>query len=113
MNKAKNTVKYLLNITFYAGSDDAEDIDRGLYLIAFDNPVTFEEITEMFQKVNKLLDVFDGNCNNFPLSYEAGINIDTLMEGIAIYSNAKVETVEHGYGKIESIDGVYFLEQWQ
>lgn len=110
---SKTKIRYLLNITFYAGSDDAEDIDRGLYLIAFDNPVTFEEITEMFQKVNKLLDVFDGKCNNFPLSYETGINIDTLMEGVAIYSNAKVETIEHGYGKIESIDGVYFLEQWQ
>lgn len=38
--------RYLLNVTFYAGSDIAEDTDRGLYLISLDKPVTYEEISE-------------------------------------------------------------------
>lgn len=111
--RGKGKSKYLLNVTFYAGSDDPEDIDRGMYLIFLDRPVTFEEIGKIFQKVNKLLDPYKEDSENFPISYANGLNVDTLMEGIEIYTNGKVEPLDNEYGSIEICDGVYFLEQWQ
>lgn len=105
-------MKYLLNVTFHAGSDEPSDTDRGLYLITFDNPITSEEIVNVFRKVNKLLDPYEQD-EELPISYDDGLNIDTLMEGVALYTKAKVETLNDGYGKIESIDDVYTLEQWQ
>lgn len=111
--RCKAKIRYLLNVTFYAGSDDAEDIDRGLYLISLDKPVTYEEISEIFRTVNKLLDPYKEETDDFPISYNCGLNIDTLMEGIEIYTKAKVEPLANEYGKVEYIDDVYFLEQWQ
>jgi hypothetical protein len=83
-----NKYTYLLNVIFCAGSDDPEDVDRGIYLLTVEKNISEEEMTEIFKKVNSLLDEFndDDEAADFPVSYEDGLNIDTLMEGIEIYT---------------------------
>ena len=105
--------KYLLNVTFYAGSDDKEDIDKGLFLLFVDKETTEIEVKEIFRVVNSLLDYFDVKERDSPISYEQGINIHTLMEGISIYTKDKVEEVKENCGYIQEINNYYVIEQWQ
>ena len=48
----KQTYKYLLFVTFYAGSDAEWDMDKGLYLLAVDKQYSESEIKKMFEEVN-------------------------------------------------------------
>lgn len=106
--------RYLLNVTFYAGSNDEEDTDRGLYLLSVDKNLNAEEIEDIFETVNEFLNVFDdeleeGEKRDFPISYDDGINIDTLMRGIEIYTGGKIKKVRR---KINA-DDYFTIEQWQ
>jgi hypothetical protein len=110
--------KYLLNVTFYAGSNDEEDTDRDLFILCVDKEITETEMENIFEKVNELLndyDVFevDAKGENFPISYGQGININTLMEGVGIYTKGKVIKVYGDCGQIEKVDNCYAIEQWQ
>lgn len=107
--------RYLLNVTFYAGSNDAEDTDRNLFILCVDKDISEQEMIETFRKVNWLLDTFNQENGEaeFPISYEQGLNINTLMEGIGIYTNGKVTAVYGNCGNIESVDNYYVIEQWQ
>ena len=105
--------RYLLYVTFYAGSDDAEDIDRDLFLLSVDKEITESEMKNIFKKVNSLLDYFDDEEKDFPISYEQGLNINTLMEGVGIYTKGKVTEVYSNCGDVEKIDNCYVIEQWQ
>lgn len=105
---------YLLNVTFCAGDDDPEDVDRGTYLLTVNNSISEKEMIEIFKKVNSLLDTFneDDEAVNFPVSYEDGLNIDTLMEGVEIYTKASVKPITKNCGKLTA-DNYYIIEQWQ
>ena len=102
--------KYLLNVEFYAGSDDVEDVDNGLYILSSNEEIDKIIITEIFKDVNKLLDCYYDN--DFPLSYENGLNIDTLIEGVCIYTKCDIKELKNcdftGY-----INGYYEIKQWQ
>jgi hypothetical protein len=107
MDKEK---KYLLDVTFYAGSDDPEDTDKGLYILSVKKDIEEAEMKEMFKTVNKLLDVYDEEDTAFPISYEEGINIDTLMSGIEFYLKGKVKKVKKPN---ITADNYFVIEQWQ
>ena len=103
--------KYLLNVTFYAGSDDTEDTDKGCFLLSADKEITENEMTTIFRKVNELLDTFNEE-SSFPISYDLGLNINTLMKGVEIYTKGKIEVLCNNCGNIK-IDNYYIIEQWQ
>ena len=104
--------RYLLYVTFYAGSDDPEDTDRDLFLMTGDREITEDDMKYIFKEVNSLLDTFNENTD-FPISYEQGLNINTLMEGVGIYTKGKVKEIYSNCGEIEKIDNCYVIEQWQ
>lgn len=106
---------YLLYVTFCAGSCEVEDTDTGLYVLSTEKEMDKVDILEMFEEVNALLDPYDRGNNNFPISYEQGLNIDTLMEGVEIYAKGKVREIEedNGNNAIGYIDNFYEIEQWQ
>lgn len=78
-------MKYIINLTFFAGSNDAEDTDRGIYILESSKELEKEQISAIFREANKrcnngLYEERDDDFN-FP-SYEEGINIDTLVRGV-------------------------------
>lgn len=107
--------KYLLNVTFYAGSNDEEDTDRDLFLLCVDKEITEIEIKNVFKEVNRLLDPFDQEIGEveFSISYDQGLNINTLMEGVGLYTKGTVIEVYSNSGSIEKVDNYYVIEQWQ
>ena len=107
--------KYLLNVTFYAGSDDKEDTDKDLFLLCVDKEITETEMKNIFKEVNRLLDPFHQEVgeSEFSISYEQGLNINTLMEGIRLYTKGTVIKVYSNSGTIEKVDNYYVIEQWQ
>ena len=104
--------RYLLNVIFCAGSDDPQDVDRDLFLLNVEKEISEKEMKNIFKEVNSLLDTFNEDTD-FPISYEQGLNINTLMEGVGIYTNGKVEEVYSNCGQIEKVDNCYVIEQWQ
>jgi hypothetical protein len=44
--------RYLLNVTFHAGSDDPEDTDTGLYLFETNENISKEKSVDIVTKVN-------------------------------------------------------------
>lgn len=105
-----NMHKYLLDVTFYAGSDAPGDIDRGLFILNVDKEISEKEIKNIFGIVNMLLDPYRDDGEEFSLSYYAGLNINTLIEGVEIYTKGKIEKAYNNCGKI---DNCYIIEQWQ
>ena len=104
-------MKYLINLTYYAGSDDKKDTDRGLYILTSKEKLTEEAIKKIFSEVNAKLDTYSENAEEMPLTYEAGNNIDTLVDGIRIYTGLDIEEVTEN--KPIQVDGFFQLEQWQ
>ena len=102
--------KYVIIVKFFAGSDDVNDIDEGIYLFQSNKEYTLSEMKETFKKVNSLLDVYNEDRENFPISYNDGLNLDTLIEGIKIYTKDSIKKVDNYSG---SIDGIYVVEQCQ
>lgn len=105
--------KYLLNVTFCAGSDAPEDTDRDLFILTVDKEISEKEMTHIFGVVNSLLDPYRDDEEEFALSYEDGININTLMEGVELYTKGRVKEVYSNCGAIIDIDNYYVIEQWQ
>lgn len=105
--------KYLLNITFYAGSDDPSDTDTGLFLLESNKVIIESEIKEIFKTVNNLLDPYEEH--DFPISYEQGLNLKTLVEGVRIYTKDTIEPVKNNHfdSKPILINNFYVIEQWQ
>ena len=100
---------YLLNLTFYAGSDAPEDTDRDLLIMKTSEMYSKEQMKDVFQKVNSLLGSYDEN-EDFPYSYEEGINSGTLTKGVGYYTHSEIEKADDFSGHIDSI---YTIEQWQ
>ena len=106
--------KYLLNVTFYAGSDEPEDVDKGMYLLSVEHQISQHEMDKIFETVNNLLDSYNTEANNFPIFYyDNGLNIDTLMEGVEIYTKGTVIRPLSDHGRIDNIDNYYVISQWQ
>ena len=103
---------YLLNVTFYAGSDEPEDTDKALFLLSVDEEISEIEMENIFKEVNELLDTYNEN-SNFPISYEQGLNIDTLIEGVEIYTKGNCLAFYSNYGVLDGINNYYEIEQWQ
>ena len=102
--------KYIINLTFFAGSDDPVDTDRNIYVLESSKELSQSEIYSIFREANE-------NCNRslyederdieFP-SYEEGNNIDTLVKGVSV--------LIEDYAKIypfNEIAAVIDIEQWQ
>lgn len=106
--------RYLLNVTFCAGSDDVEDVDKGLFLLDINKDITKQQLENIFREVNHLLNPYNyEEENEFPISYEDGLNIDTLMDGIEIYTKGKVLKIQDNCGNLNRVDNYYEIEQWQ
>lgn len=105
---------YLLKVTFYAGSDDKEDIDTGLFLLNVNKEISESEMKTIFVEVNRHLDTFAQESGEieFPISYENGLNIDTLMEGISVYTKGTFCKIHNNMGRLKA-DNYYEIEQWQ
>lgn len=105
---------YLLDVTFCAGSDEPEDTDKGLYLLTTDNYYSADEMKQMFSKVNSLLDPLaeSDETQEFEISYDDGLNIQTLMAGVEEYSGGKVEKLVSNIGRLDITD-FYVIEPWQ
>lgn len=104
--------KYVLIVKFFAGSDDKDDIDSGIFLFSSNKEYSFEKMKEIFKKVNRLLNTYDfeEREEDFPISYEIGLNLDTLIDGLKIYTKATIESIE-SYN--DMVNGIYVIEQWQ
>ena len=112
-------MKYLLNITFYAGSNNPEDIDNDLYLLETNRKMSYEEIVQVISKANKECSSITeddelNNCEFFGLNnYEIfGLNLDTLMKDVRrCLPESKIQLILSNYGYIGDIDNYYTIEQ--
>lgn len=105
--------RYLLNVTFHAGSDSTEDTDRGMYLLQVSDEIDESKMREVFRKVNKLLKSHDIDHHTFPVSYEQGININTFMQGVKTFTKGRLVSLCSNHGALTAIDNYYEIEQWQ
>ena len=112
-------MKYLINLTFYAGSNDPEDTDNGCFILVTDEPMSNTDIKKQFKLVDSILyDRFVDdeptapNADKVTGSYEDGINIDTLVNAFEEYTGFSIQMVHPGIFPT-MIDGYYEIVQWQ
>ena len=103
--------KYLIDLTFYAGSDDKEDTDRDIFIFYSNEEISKQKMSNIFKETNKLLDCYNEE-KVFPISYNDGLNISTLIQGVSLYTNSLIQRIGENR-KIDSIDAYYKIEQWQ
>lgn len=105
-------MKYLLNMTFYAGSNDPEDTDNDLYLLETNTEMSYEEIKEIIFNVNKECSLIDDEdiLNDYEIF---GLNLKTLMNGVQhCLPGSKIELLNNNHGYLGDIDNYYVIEQW-
>lgn len=112
-----NKFVYLLNVTFYAGSDSDDDTDNDTILIYTDKKISYADMVAVFNKVNDLLN-FEYDEDNetdaeFPISYEDGINLETLIDGVEIYTEYTIKYLKDYEGSMPLIENYYNITQWQ
>lgn len=106
-----STYTYLLKVTFCIGNAvRVKRIDTDLYKLTTHEAISAEKMAEIFETVNKLLNKNGANAE-FPVSYDNGMNIDTLMEGIRVYTKGTVSSMKHNYGEL-NFNNYYIIEQW-
>jgi len=110
-----STYTYLLKVTFCVDTAvhvniHTKSINTDLYKLTTHEPISAEKMTEIFETVNKLLNENDANTE-FPVSYDNGMNIDTLMEGIRLYTKGEVTLMKHDCKEL-NFDNYYVIEQW-
>lgn len=112
-----NKLVYLLNVTFYAGSDSEEDTDNDTILIYTDKKISYTEMVATFNKVNDLLNFkYDEDSEtdeNFPISYEDGLNLGVLIDGVEIYTEYTIKYLKDYEGFMPLIENYYNITQWQ
>ena len=106
---------YLVKVWFFAGSDEQEDVDTGLFLFKSKENISFEEMKEIFKEANRQLDTFMHELGEvvFPISYENGLNLDTLIEGVSILTDCEIVQLKNDFGPLENIQNYYEIVQWQ
>lgn len=134
------TTRYLLHVTFYAGSDDPDDIDKGTYLFAADRNITKDEMVDIFRKANFIcnthpdelenldetieeykssgesereeLMLFIKNNKRYPEIYiDDGLNINTLIKGVEYLTG--IPCVPYNSEEHGFVNKCYDIEQWQ
>lgn len=114
-------VRYLLDVTFCAGSNEGEDTDRGMYLFTPKEKnaklISKVEMEEMLAETNRLCDPLnydDDDVAEFPFTYDDGLNIDTLMDAFQEYTGGKVEEIQEELFMDNPGQLCYYqIEQWQ
>lgn len=113
---------YLLNITFYAGSSAEEDTDRGLFLMTTNETYSETQIQQIFDKVNSMLNISDEDMaedtslqRDISLSYfsDHGVNLHTLIQGVAEYLNINFIELSSNCGTIPSVSNYFKIVQGQ
>ena len=100
-------MKYLLNITFYAGSKDELDTDRGLYIYKSKDEIDKQDFVNLFSKASKLLSEED---SEFTYSYNSdGLNLDTLVKGVETFTKDKITKIRENCGYV-AVGTYYELE---
>lgn len=113
----ENKFVYLINVTFHAGSDSEEDTDNDTVLLYTNKKYSEDEFVRVFDIVNAILN-FDYDDDNetaeeFPISYEDGLNLDTLFDGVEIFTSSEVKYLKDHTGSLPIIEGYYNITQWQ
>lgn len=119
--KESTKYNYIINLTFYAGSNDPEDTDNELVLFSSDKPYTKNEMVEIIRKANRLLNWFEDDDDEednedneqLSLSYNDGLNINTLIEGVRELTGAEIVNITDMTGQNVTIADAYVIEQWQ
>lgn len=107
------TMKYLLEVTFYAETNSYADTDRGLFLIETEVAKSELEFRLIFEAVNNNLNDTEETSTTISYCYEInGCNLDTLMHGVEKYMNCKVEEIRPGFGAF-AVDNYFKITQWQ
>ena len=105
--------QYLLGVAFCTGNGDVEDTDEGLFLLCVDKEFSENEMKEVFRAVNGLLNCFnEDDEESFPILYGQGLNIDTFMEGVSLYTGGEVKAICNNAGALR-VDNYCIIEQWQ
>ena len=66
-------------------SDEAEDTDRGLFLLSSKLELTKEDFIKIFAAINKAIDPYSDDIEDSPISYEQGLNLNTFIEAVNFY----------------------------
>ena len=118
--------RYLIDLTFYAGSDTPCDIDHDIFVLESEEKLTKEKVIKLFKEANYICGRFmyeDEDekeiSQNAPLydktkeyaSYEEGINIDTLIATFKTYKGYKIKNYDKN-NKI-TIAKTFDIEQLQ
>lgn len=111
--RKRPTYNYLVNLTFFAGSNEPEDVDNKIVIVSSKRQITEEEMGKKFNEANNLLNPYEDN--RFPFSYNDGLNIDTLLEGFVQHTRLKVTYPEPDSNEMTfpTLHGHYVIEQWQ
>ena len=112
MNNSTTAHNYLLKVIFCVHTAVcAKSIDTDLYRLTATEPISAEKMVEIFETVNKILNEDDID-NTYSISYHnSGMNINTLMEGIRLYTKGEVALMEHDCKEL-NFDNYYVIEQW-
>lgn len=86
---------YLVDLTFYAGSDDPEDTDHEMYIFQMPKAFTEEAMQKAFEKAVKRL------------NGDEGYNIETLVFYFCKITKGQI------LDNVHLIDAIYNIEQWQ
>ena len=120
--------RYLIDLTFYAGSDAPCDTDRDVFILESEEKLTKEKVSELFKEANYICGRFMYKnedekeiLKNAPLydktkeyaSYEEGINIGTLIDTFEIYTGYKLKYIDSYKNEIPEITKIYKIEQWE
>ena len=113
---------FVVNFTFYAGSNDTEDTDKKsvIFTINSNEPVNLNNAITKFENLSKtanaMLDPFnyeDDNKNIIGFTYEEGININTLIKAMNILGKKDNMSITDAQNFSGMIMGVFDAEQWQ
>ncbi len=100
---------YWVNIIFRTSSN-SKDTNHKSYIISTNKELTKNDFVETFEIVNRLLSCDDGDRDDsfsFPVSYNEGVNIDTLLKGFAKYTEYGVIECKSG-AKLPVSDAKYY-----
>ena len=115
----KPTYNYLVDLTFCAGRNEQQVVNNKLVIVSSKKQITADEMREKFNETNKLLDPFNED-DNFPFTYDDGLNIDMLLKGFEQHTRLKVTCLEqasiditlHGF-ILNKINKKVIVKQWQ
>ena len=100
------TYTYLLVVKFH--TEDG-DLDEGIYVMKAHYGYKKRDIVAAFNRSNSLLNAEDSEGNS--RYSELGLNIDTLIEDVSIYTRSSIGKVDESFSG--NVDGLFFIDQEQ